>query len=147
MNSLKQLVKLDKEISKAPKVLPPKNGWITTLRKVLNMSMEQLGKRADISTQGIHAIEKREQEGTITLNKLRELANVLEMDLCYMLIPRTSLENFVEKRAQEIAQKIVMKSHQTMKLENQEVSKRALQTQTKELAEELKKNVSSLLWE
>src|SRR5687768_30434 len=69
------------------------SGWLSTIRKSLNMSQRQLGTRLSITPQGVRDIEKREAEGSITLNTLKQFAEALDMQLVYGLIPKAeSLE-------------------------------------------------------
>jgi len=100
-------------------VIPP-TGWIKAIRVALGMSMQQLGTKLSISKQGILDIENREKEGSITIKSLKEIARVLDMHFVYGFVPNDgSLDALIEKRATELATKIVMRTSNTMKLEDQ----------------------------
>ena len=142
--SVKQI---DKELRTASKIQMPTRGWINTVRRILNMSMDQLGTSLGLTKQGVHALEKREEEGAITIQRLKKVANSFDMELVYTFVPRTSLEDFVEKKSLEKAKEIVRRSHQNMKLEAQQVDNASLQEQVKEISNELKENLSSTLWQ
>ena len=104
----------------------PEKGWIHTVRTALKMSLRQFGERLGITTSSAQEIELREKEGSITLKALREAA-ALDMQLVYGLIPKDgSLEAMIDKRAKELAKKIVQRTSQTMKLEDQENTKERL---------------------
>ena len=75
------------------------------------MSLRQLGERLHITPQGVRDLEKREKEGAITINTLKEVGRVLDMDLVYGFISRhNSLEDMIEERAREIAEEVVLRT-------------------------------------
>lgn len=53
--------------------------------------------------QGVRKLEQAEADGTITLNTLTRLAQGLDCEVRYVLVPRTSLVEQVLRRAQEVA--------------------------------------------
>ena len=65
------------------KVNIPEKGWIYTIRKSLNMTLEQLGKRVNMTRQGVKKLEEREARGSISLNTLKEIGKALDMKLVY----------------------------------------------------------------
>src|SRR5688500_427059 len=85
---LDQFDQLFKTIATVRNVQRPKEGWIRTIRMAIGMSAVQLAKRLDISRQSMAEIEKREADGSITLNTLRTVANAMDMDVHYILIPK-----------------------------------------------------------
>jgi predicted DNA-binding mobile mystery protein A len=126
----------------------PKEGWISLIRKTLNMSLRQLGQRLSITPQGMKKIEKTEAEGGVSLNTLNEVAAALDMKLVYGFIPKGgSLEKMIEKQAAATARKIVMRTSTTMKLEDQENSNQRIQDAIAELTEELKREMPKTLWD
>ena len=126
----------------------PVKGWVATIRAALNMSLRQLGGRMGMSAQGIKDLEKREAEGTITLNSLKEASQALNMKLVYALIPiEESLEKMVEKRAREIAMKIVKRTSITMALEDQANSNERLKQAADEMTQDLKREMPKKLWD
>jgi predicted DNA-binding mobile mystery protein A len=126
----------------------PDTGWVYTIRKALNMSLGQLGKRVGQSPQGIRAVEQREINGQVTLRSLKEIASAMDMELVYALVPKDgSLEEMVEKRAMEIAEDIVNRTSQSMKLEDQENPKERLKRAFEEKKNELKNEMPKFLWD
>jgi predicted DNA-binding mobile mystery protein A len=94
------------------------------------------------------AMEKREKDGTISLNTLKKAAAALNVKLVYGFLPNDgTFEKMIERRALTIAQKIVMRTDTTMKLEDQQVSRQRLEKSIKELAEEIKNEVPKYLWD
>ncbi len=120
----------------------PKEGWVALIRKTLKMSLLQLGGRLSITPQGMSKIEKNEAEGSITLNSLREAGAALNMKLVYGFVPQDdSLEKMIEKRAIELAHKIIMRTSTTMKLEDQENSAQRIREAIADMTEELKRGM------
>lgn len=144
---IKNIKALDRKLKSHSPSTIPKKGWINTIRRSLNMSMEQLGNKLNTSSQGIYALEKRESQGSITIKKLREAAEALGMTLSYTLIPKNSLEELVENKAKRKAKAIIRRSYQNMLLENQAVSSFELGEQEAEMTAYLKNSLSKTLWE
>jgi predicted DNA-binding mobile mystery protein A len=98
---------------------PPK-GWIRAIREALGISASVLGERMGTSRQLTLQQEKAESEDRITLKSLRVLAQALDCDLVYGLVPRAgSLEELVDKRARAQAEANVIAIEHSMALENQ----------------------------
>jgi predicted DNA-binding mobile mystery protein A len=152
-NQNKQLVieQLDKKLQKYSVInitdIPPR-GWVYSIRTALGMSLKQLAKRLDKSVPTVKEIEEREENKNITLNKLIEVANVLNMQFVYAFIPKEgSLEKIIEKRTQEIAQKIVMRTSHSMELEDQKNRDERLEKAIKDRAEKIKQEMPRYLWD
>ena len=135
----------DKKISKI-KVQPnPKNGWSNAIRSSMSMPLSFVAKNLGLSTQAIHQLEQSEAEENISLKNLRRLAEAINCELHYALIPKQkSLKKTVEKQALIKAQAIVGNVDATMSLEGQKIksSKKSVKLLAKELAE----NPNSKLW-
>jgi predicted DNA-binding mobile mystery protein A len=126
----------------------PPTGWIRAIRTAIGMSMQQLGNKLDVSRQAVLDIEKREREGSITIKSLREVARVMDMKLVYGFVPNDgSLDALIEKRATELARQIVMRTSQTMKLEDQANSKKRIEAAIKERAVAIKNEMPKMLWD
>ena len=134
--------------AKLNKVSMPPTGWIKAIRTAIGMSMQQLGNKLSISKQGILDIEKREKDGAITIKSLREIARALDMQLVYGFVPNDgSLDALIEKRANELATKIVLRTSTTMKLEDQGITNKRIEKAIKERAEEIKNEMPKILWD
>ena len=126
----------------------PPTGWIKAIRTAFGMSMLQLGNKLSITKQGIMDIEKREMEGSITIKSLKELGRALDMQLVYGFVPNDgSLDALIERRATELATKIVNRSSNTMTLEDQGNSKYRIKKAIKERAEEIINEMPKILWD
>jgi predicted DNA-binding mobile mystery protein A len=129
-------------------VIVPPIGWIKAIRNGIGMSMEQLGKKLSITKQGVMDIEKREKEGAITIKSMQEIAKAMDMKLVYGFVPNAgSLEQMIETRAIELATKIVERTSNTMKLEDQANSKERIEKAIKERASEIINNTPKILWD
>lgn len=126
----------------------PSQGWINAIRTTLNMSMQQLGERLKMTAQGVSKLEKREADEAITIKALREAGEALNMKLVYGFVPKDgSLEEMIEKRALELATRIVKRTSVTMVLEDQGNSRERLKQSVEEMTQDLKKEMSKSLWD
>lgn len=130
------------------KVVPPPTGWIKAIRNAIGMSMLQLGNRLSITKQSVQDIERREKDGSITIKALREAARALDMQLIYGFVPKDgSLELLIERKAKELATQIVMRTNNTMKLEDQENTRQRIETAIKERTTIIKTEMPKTLWD
>jgi len=142
MDKKMELIKVLRNISIS------QNGWINGIRKALGISSTQLGKRINMTRQGIGEIEKREKEGTITINSLKKIALAMDMEFVYGFVPLDgSLAELIDRKALELAQKIVLRTSNTMRLENQENSIIRLEHAVLERKELIKKEMPKALWD
>lgn len=126
----------------------PPTGWTRALRVALGMSLEQLGRRLGVTKQSALSVEKREQDGSITLKALREVAAALDMQLVYGFIPKDgSLDAMIERKARERASDIVGRAAQTMRLEEQENSPERISKAIEEKTILYKSELPKMLWD
>ena len=129
-------------------VAMPPTGWIKAIRTAIGMSMQQLGNKLNVSKQGVMDIEKREKDGSITIKSLREIARAMDMQLVYGFVPNDgSLDALIEKRATELATQIVMRTANTMKLEDQANSKKRIEAAIRERAIAIQNEMPKILWD
>jgi len=142
---------VDKKLSvfkPAENMVMPSKGWLNAVRTSLNMTLQQLGKRLQITAQSVKEIEMREATGNITMNRLREAAQAMDMKLVYGLIPADgSIEKMIEKRAYVLAKEIVLRTSNSMKLEDQENSTERIEKAIQEKATEIKEELPKYIWE
>lgn len=137
-----------KEVSPLQNIPVPGNGWIKSTRTAIGMSLVQLGNRLGITKQSVLEIENRELEGTLSLKTLRDVAKAMDMKLVYGFVPNDgSLEGLIDRKATEAATKIVMRTSASMKLEGQENNEQRIQKAIAERADELKRELSKILWD
>ncbi len=126
----------------------PERGWIFTIRNTLNMTLEQLGRRLNISRQGVKRIENSEMSGSITINLLREAGHAMDMKLVYGFVPRHgTVSKMIEQKSYELAKKIIQRTDQTMLLEDQATDQEHLKAAVEDLADQIRQEVRRSLWD
>ncbi|EKE80645.1 mobile mystery protein A [Idiomarina xiamenensis 10-D-4] len=124
----------------------PKQGWIRTVRTALGMSGAQLGERTGLSRNRISVLERKEADGDITLNQLRDLAEQLNCDLTYALVPRKSVEDMIDEQATRIAVESLESNTQNMFLEAQALDEQAKKRLFEQLKQQLIEAGGRALW-
>jgi len=153
MRNIKKLAveQLDHKIAvfkDATEVLMPQKGWINTIRTTLNMTREQLGNKLGMTKGAIQKIEEREATGQLSINKLKSVAEALNSHFVYGFVPKEgSFDNLINTKAKKLAKKIVLRTHQNMKLENQGVSEEQIEASIIDLANEIKRELKKSLWD
>ena len=129
-------------------VLVPQKGWVNTIRTTLNMTRDQLGTKLDLTKGAIQKIEEREATGQITINKLKDVGNALNMKFIYGFIPKDgTIESLINLKAEKLARKIVLRTNQHMKLEDQGISEDKIEHSINDLANEIKREMRKSLWD
>jgi len=110
--------------------------------------MAQLGTRLNITRQGVKRIEESEAKGTITINSLREVGKALDLKFVYGFIPKDgTIDNLINLKAEKLARKIVLRTNQNMKLEDQGISNEKINDSIIDLANEIKREMRKSLWD
>ena len=125
----------------------PRTGWIQAIRTTLGMTTRQLGERLGVAQSTVVALEKSEATDRISLHSLRRAAEALDCELHYVLVPRQSLKERVEQRAEYVAHKAVSNVTHTMRLEDQEPSAAYTSRVTQEEKEKALAGRWGRLWE
>ncbi|MBS4036174.1 MAG: mobile mystery protein A [Ignavibacterium sp.] len=126
----------------------PIGGWIKAIRSALNISLVQFAKMLKKSSPSVKELEEREAEKNITLKKLAEAGEALNLKLVYGFVPKDgSLEKLIEKRALKVAEEIVMRTSHSMKLEDQENTEERLKKAIQDRAEKIKNELPKYLWD
>ncbi|WP_350292378.1 mobile mystery protein A [uncultured Croceitalea sp.] len=153
MRNKKQLLieQLDQKLENfkdSAMVLVPAKGWINTIRTSLNMTRDQLGTKLKMTKGAIQKIEEREASGQITINKLRDVGQALDMKFVYGFTPNNgSIDNLISIKSEKLARKIVTRTNQNMKLEDQGIGDEKINETIKDLANEIKREVRKSLWD
>ena len=153
MRNKKQLLleQLDQKLAKfkeAEMVLVPPKGWVSNIRTTLNMTMDQLGAKLRLTKWAVQKIEEREATGQISIKKLRAVGNAMDMKLVYGFVPKDgTIDNLVSLRAEALARKIVLRTNQNMKLEDQGIGDEKINKIIKDLASEIKRELRKSLWD
>jgi len=124
----------------------PRDGWIRSIRKALGMPATALARRLGVQSGTLANLEKAERQGTISLRSLREAASALDCELVYALVPRTSLDDVLRRRAEEVVNAHMQRAARTMSLEDQSVGTRETRRQRDALAAQLVQSLDRRLW-
>ena len=153
MRNKKQLLReqLDQKLEKfkdSAMILVPSKGWINTIRTTLNMTRQQLGTKLEMTKGAIQKIEEREASGQITINKLRHVGQALDMKFVYGFVPNDgSIDDLISVKSEKLARKVVMRTNQNMKLEDQGIGDEKINKTIKDLAQEIKREVRKSIWD
>jgi predicted DNA-binding mobile mystery protein A len=104
--------------------LPPRPpaGWLRAIREALGMSSGVLAERLGMTASGARKLEQAEAVDAITLGTLRRVADALDCDLQYALVPRRPLREMRWQQALHLAQQWQQRAGRTMALEAQPVA-------------------------
>lgn len=142
------------EVSVSKRFSIPKTGWIKTVRTALSMSGAALARRLGSHRSLVSYLERAENDGSITIKKLKDAAEAMNCELIYAIIPKETVENsrpkiedIIRKQAMEKAKSVVLQASAQMELESQQLSKEALSKEINRLAEQLINDMSQNFWE
>lgn len=127
----------------------PKKGWINLIRTALGMSTRALGDRVGLSQPRVSLIEKGEVDGSLTINTLEKIAEGLDCELVYYLVPRQgkSLEQLREDQAEKKAAFLDNYSETHMNLEQQSTNKHFQASNRENIKKELLKGWRRDFWD
>jgi len=111
------------------------------------MSLRQVSQRAGLSKTSISSAEAGEARGTVQLNTLQRLADALDCDLVYALVPKSSLARTLEVQAEKKAAQRVGRVADSMELEAQGVPDGETERQVGELAGRLLRDRGRSFWD
>jgi predicted DNA-binding mobile mystery protein A len=117
---------------KAKTIVP--NGWIKFIRKAMGLSSTDLAKLSNLSPRTVTQAERREVDGKVTLSTLKKMAEAMECDLVYSLVPKKSVKDTIKNKAREKAIKRLEEAGLHMKIEGQEAENN-IQDQIEALAQ------------
>jgi len=141
---------LDGKLSKFQPIedfMNPEKGWIHEIRTALNMSNVQLASRLKITPSAISSFERSEQDGKISTDTLRKVAEAMKCKLVYAIVPETSLENIYDQQVLKVAGNILQKAAHSMELEQQGVGQAENKEQLKDIYNEINYTMSKKIWD
>lgn len=126
------------ELRRAASILtPPRGGWIKTVRSALGMTVSDLARRLNVGPSSALRIESNEIEGTLNLATLHKVANALDCEVVYALIPRQPTMLTAKTRAIKLARARLAITQQSMALEDQALDESVLEKLIERKASEL----------
>lgn len=115
----------------------PHRGWIRAIRDAMGMSTSDLAARLGVRQQTVSDLERSEENDTIKLESLRRVADALDCDFVYFLVPRTSLESAVAGQARRRAVHYLGVIAHHSRLEDQAVGNDDAAAEVEDLVEQL----------
>lgn len=128
------------------KTAVPAGGWLKALRESLGRSLRKQAERAHITAPSLLKAEASELTGGISLGQLRKLADSLDCELVYALVPKQPLSKVIESQADKLAREQVLGLAHSMSLEDQRPDKAFVESQIAERRRALLEGPWSRLW-
>lgn len=117
---LKQLVATLDKFSAAKHTTKPTRGWLRAVREALGLSQQAVANATKVKRQTLLKFENAEAEDRITLRNLRRVAEAMDCELVYAIVPKFgSIRDLAESRARVEATERVRRAEHTMALEDQ----------------------------
>ena len=115
-----QIESLDKKFKNLSVIQRPREGWIKVIRTSLLMPMSYIASKMNVSIPAIAKFEKNEVDEVISIKSLRAVAQAMDCELHYVLVPNKgsigqTIKSRIEKK-KRLAQDDIAK---TMALEDQ----------------------------
>jgi len=142
-----QLDETLKQFAPLKTVVPPRKGWVRTIRDALGMTGRQLAMRLNANRQRVSRIEQDEKLGKITIKTLRGVAEALGCEFVCGFVPRQTLEETVRNQARYIAKKRMPRSDQMMRLEKQELSEDEREKAMERMITDITNTMPKSLWD
>lgn len=136
-----------RSVAAHPPPAPPRGGWLKAVRSALGVSTRQLATQVGVTHSAIVQAEQAEVGGSISIGQLRHLADALDCELRYVLIPRTPLAERVDAQAERKARERVSAVAHTMALEAQGTGSDFEKRQIAAAKDEFLRGRRSRLWD
>ena len=127
----------------------PPAGWLRSIREALGMTSAALAARLEITASGLRKLEQAEATDAITLGTLRRVAEALDCELQYTLVPRQPLREMRRQQALRLAQQWQQRAGRTMALEAQPIDSpsKGAQQRLEAMAQEILRTSGTRLWD
>ena len=126
----------------------PPEGWLTTMRKALGMSVPQLARRAGVTKAAIYQAERKERERGISIRQMEKLAASLGGRFVYAIVPADGdIGDRLRAQARAKAERIVRRTSSHMALEKQSLTNEQIVQEMERLADRLVHDMPSDFWD
>jgi predicted DNA-binding mobile mystery protein A len=125
----------------------PKGGWLALLRHALGMSGARVAARMGVSRNAIYQAERNEREGAITIAQMRKIAEAMNAEFVYAIVPRGSVEDVIRAQARRKAEARVRRVSSHMALESQSLPSEQTRQRIEDLADELIRDMPPDFWD
>lgn len=112
------------QLSEFAKIQRPQWGWVREIRRILGMTMCELAEKMDVSVARIAMIEK--DETSLNLSTMQKVADALDLNFVYALVPKTSLKEIKRNQVKEKAEIILKEINKDMSAQERRVLNKAL---------------------
>ena len=68
----------------------PAGGWLRAVRQALGLAQATVAKNAGVTQQGYAQFERGEVAGTLSVGNLQRVAEAMDCELAYFLVPRAA---------------------------------------------------------
>ena len=89
-------------LRRARKARRPSEGWLRAMRQAMGISVREIAEYMEFSPKMVFQMERSEQQNTITLERLGEMARAMQCDLVYGIVP---WQHSIEDRAMELVER------------------------------------------
>lgn len=135
------------KVAKQMRTIPlPKQGWLSTTRNALGISVAQLAGRMSVTRGHISRIEKSELTGSVTLKTMQNMAEAMGCRFVYAIVPRNGVEDLLAERARIIATRIVETTNKHMALEDQSLTDKQISNEIERMQKEILQDIPSDFW-
>jgi predicted DNA-binding mobile mystery protein A len=98
----------------------PRAGWLSAIREARGFTLRDLASSLAVTPQAVLKLQHSEANQTISLKRLRKVAEAMECVLVYALIPKNGkFTDVIEERNRKNAAERVLAVEHTMALEDQ----------------------------
>ena len=87
---------------RARKARMPSEGWLRAMRRVTGIPVREIAESMDFTEKMVFQMERSEQQESITLRRLGEMARAMQCDLVYGIVP---WQRSIEDRAMELVER------------------------------------------
>ena len=139
---------VDRAVDQIGSLQIPSEGWLTTMRKALGMSVPQLARRAGVTKAAIYQAERKERERGITIRQMEKLADSLDGRFVYAIVPaHGDIRDRLRVQARAKAERIVRRASSHMALEKQSLTNEQIVQEMERLANRLVDDMPSDFWD
>ena len=139
---------VDRAVEQIGSLQIPSEGWLTTMRKALGMSVPQLARRAGVTKAAIYQAERKERERGITIRQMEKLADALDARFVYAIVPaHGDIGDRLQVQARAKAEGIVRRTSSHMALEKQSLTNEQIVQEIERLANRLVDDMPSDFWD
>src|ERR1700756_3138122 len=98
----------------------PHRGWLRAIREALGLTLQKVAVRSGTSKQHIEKLEKAEADDRISLRGLRRVANAMDCERVYAIVPKSgTIQELAEGPLRSEVTRHMIAAEKSMALENQ----------------------------